>query len=144
MLQALQQFLVQATESFIGLAKVATQPQVNAGTDDTSFVTPKKLRFGFNFAFGTTSMYMTFPSWLGGWIFQGGFYDVAASATATFTLGLAFPTTALFSICHSMTLGMSASYPSGSGSVPVGLNQLSIQNLYSGSSLRFGYIAVGR
>lgn len=33
----------QATETKIGVAKVATQAQVTAGTDDTTFITPKKL-----------------------------------------------------------------------------------------------------
>lgn len=32
-----------ATESVAGIAKVATQDQVTAGTDDTTFITPKKL-----------------------------------------------------------------------------------------------------
>jgi len=41
--QAINKFLVQATEAIAGFAKIATQPQVNAGADDTTIVTPKKL-----------------------------------------------------------------------------------------------------
>ena len=34
----------QATESAAGIAEIATQTEVNTGTDDTRFVTPKKLK----------------------------------------------------------------------------------------------------
>ncbi|WVV48884.1 hypothetical protein THH46_10230 [Pseudomonas sp. NA13] len=45
--------------------RVATQLQVDAGTDDATVVTPKKLRFGFAFGVSGTSSYISFPSWLG-------------------------------------------------------------------------------
>lgn len=47
----------------------ATQEQVNAGTDDSTVVTPKKLRFGFQVHIGSPG-YIVFPTWLGGWIVQ--------------------------------------------------------------------------
>ncbi|MCO7519181.1 MULTISPECIES: phage tail protein [unclassified Pseudomonas] len=43
-LQAIAKFVVQATETVRGIAKIATSLQVATGTDDATFVTPKKLR----------------------------------------------------------------------------------------------------
>ena len=42
--QAIAKVVTQATESAFGWAKVATQVQVTTGTDDTTIITPKKLR----------------------------------------------------------------------------------------------------
>ena len=47
----------------------ATQEQVDTGTDDSTVVTPKKLRFGFQVHIGSLG-YIVFPTWLGGWIVQ--------------------------------------------------------------------------
>ncbi|WP_241653245.1 phage tail protein [Pseudomonas alkylphenolica] len=59
-------------------AFVASQAEVNAGTDDTKVVTPKKLRFGFASLF-TANGYVALPSWLGGLVFQWGTLSVADS-----------------------------------------------------------------
>lgn len=67
--QALAKQVVQATEKLLGLAKIAAQEQVNTGTDDSTIVTPKKLRFGFQTHIGSPG-YIAFPTWLGGWIVQ--------------------------------------------------------------------------
>ncbi|RKF36154.1 gp53-like domain-containing protein [Paraburkholderia fungorum] len=81
----------QATETVQGTAKIATQAITNAGIDDTMTVTPKKLRAGFAFSFGTIG-YFCFPSWLGGLIIQWGFYSLAANSySATIPLPIAFP-----------------------------------------------------
>ncbi|AZE21712.1 gp53-like domain-containing protein [Pseudomonas chlororaphis] len=67
--QAIAKKVVQATESIAGIAKVASQAEVNAGTSDTSVVTPKKLRLGFLVRMGASG-YIVFPSWMGGLIIQ--------------------------------------------------------------------------
>lgn len=81
-----------ATETQAGSAKVATQAQTNAGTDDATIVTPKKLRFGFSVSLGSSG-YIVFPSWLGGLILQ---WIIDATTLnggigKTITLPLAFP-----------------------------------------------------
>jgi hypothetical protein len=86
----------QATEGVQGTAKVATQAQTNAGTDDTTIVTPKKLRLGIALSLGTNG-YVVFPLWLGGLIIQWG-SGVCVKATGIFnSFPTAFPT-AVFSI----------------------------------------------
>ncbi|WP_265532312.1 phage tail protein [Pseudomonas saponiphila] len=42
--QAITKFVVQATEAVRGIARIATSAQMAAGTDDATFVTPKKHR----------------------------------------------------------------------------------------------------
>lgn len=81
----------QATEITAGGAKVATQVQVDAGVDDAAYVTPKKLRWGVSFSIGQNG-YVTFPTWLGGWILQWG--SVADGQPDAFNapLPMAFPT----------------------------------------------------
>lgn len=81
----------QATESVLGTARVATQVQANAGTDDATFVTPKKLRNGFASSF-TTNGYVALPSWLGGLIFQWGSVSGASGGTASATFSVGFNT----------------------------------------------------
>lgn len=61
----------QASESNQGTAKVATQTQMVEGTDDSTIVTPKKLRWGVQIQKATNG-YIVFPSWLGGVIIQWG------------------------------------------------------------------------
>lgn len=66
---ALAALAAQATEINQGTAKVATQAQVNAGSDDATIVTPKKLRLGFSVSMGVTGS-IVFPTWLGGIVIQ--------------------------------------------------------------------------
>lgn len=77
--------------------KIATQVQVNAGTDDATIVTPKKMRNGFSVLLEATG-YIALPSWLGGWILQwvngGSMSSIASggSSAKTLTWPLAWPT----------------------------------------------------
>jgi len=59
----------QASETVAGGAKIATQSQTNEGINDTNYVTPKKLRWGFLISF-TNNGYIVFPTWLGSFIIQ--------------------------------------------------------------------------
>ena len=90
---ALASLAAQATEIAQGTAKVATQVQVDAGTDDSTFITPKKLRMGVSFL-AAANGYLALPTWLGGFIFQWGVAARPASAgdvALTVSFPLAFP-----------------------------------------------------
>ena len=69
--QAINAVVKSATESVAGISKRATQALVDAGDNDTDFVTPKKLRWGFSALFAANG-YLFFPSWLGGFGIQWG------------------------------------------------------------------------
>lgn len=92
--QAIAAKVIQATENALGIAKVATQAIVDAGTDDATIVTPKKLRWGFSISKGPNG-YVALPSWLGGLIFQWGKANLAADTFTTLTFPIAFPTACL-------------------------------------------------
>ena len=80
-----------ASESGYGAAKIASQSQVDAGADDASYVTPKKIRWGFAVSL-TPNGYIALPTWLGGLILQWGYTSVVAFDTvATTNFPLAFP-----------------------------------------------------
>lgn len=68
---ALAALATQATEIKLGTAKIATQALTDAGTDDATIVTPKKLRWGFQIQKASNG-YIVFPTWLGGLIIQWG------------------------------------------------------------------------
>lgn len=90
--QAIAKAVVQATESMAGIAKIATQALTNAGADDTTMVTPKKLRAGFAINLGTNG-YIVLPSWMSGLIFQWGRVATpTADAEYAVTFPLAFTT----------------------------------------------------
>ncbi|MFM5399357.1 phage tail protein [Aeromonas veronii] len=77
----------QAGESVLGMMKVATQSQTNAGTADDVAVTPKKLRGGFTFS---DAGFLRLPSWMGGYVLQWGFVSVSASSgVITYPVALA-------------------------------------------------------
>jgi hypothetical protein len=85
--QAIAKKVVQATETVLGIAKIATQLQTNAGTDDATIVTPKKLRWGFAISLATNG-YVVLPSWLGGLVIQWG---KVATPTADIEYAVTFP-----------------------------------------------------
>ncbi|WP_273829635.1 MULTISPECIES: phage tail protein [Pseudomonas] len=109
---ALEGLARQATETNIGLARIATQTQVEGGSDDATFVTPKKLRRGFALSLASNG-YIAFPSWLGGLIVQWGYVQTASTVTAnTFiytpvTWPIAFPN-ALLAATTSIVTGIAS------------------------------------
>ncbi|GKQ73897.1 hypothetical protein KAM447_04050 [Aeromonas caviae] len=90
----------QASETVLGMMKVATQAQTNAGVADDVSVTPKKLRAGFAASFATAG-YLAFPTWMGGMIIQWGTVIGSLSGPATYPFPIAFPTACLC-ICGSL------------------------------------------
>ncbi|CAI8902338.1 Collar domain-containing protein [Pseudomonas sp. IT-P100] len=87
----------QATEVNQGTARVATQAQMNAGADDATIVTPKKLRFGFSISLALNG-YIIFPTWLGGLVFQWGRVAQALGSISTVSFPVAFPNSCMFLI----------------------------------------------
>jgi phage-related tail fiber protein len=123
---ALQTLAVQATEINRGTAKIATQVLTDAGADDTTIVTPKKLRWGFQILKGSNG-YLVFPTWLGGLILQWGGGATAAGGTTSIALPIVFPTAVLKAFVSA----------SGTNSVPtvgvVATNSIGI-NCFSGNT----------
>ncbi|MEZ1317014.1 phage tail protein [Pseudomonas fluorescens] len=91
---ALAALAAQATENNQGTAKVSTQAQTDAGVDDSTMITPKKLRWGIQFL-AAANGYLILPSWLGGFIFQWGSKSLTANTQGTITFPIPFVVTAL-------------------------------------------------
>lgn len=85
---ALVALAAQATEINQGTAKIATQAQTDAGLDDATIVTPKKLRWGFMISLAANG-YIVFPSYFNSLIFQWGITTAGASSIVNFPI--AFP-----------------------------------------------------
>jgi phage-related tail fiber protein len=88
--QAISKRAIQSTEAVAGIARTASQPELEEGVDDSSIVTPKKLLFGFVFSWQGDDGYVAFPTWLGGLIFQFGRMGVSATDKITL-LPVTFP-----------------------------------------------------
>jgi hypothetical protein len=67
----LDQYLTPASETVSGIVKASTQAQTDAGTDDSTFVTPKKLKNGFGVTLAAKGG-VKLPSWLGGLVINWG------------------------------------------------------------------------
>lgn len=98
--------IVQATETVLGVAKIATQIQVEDGTDDSTIVTPKKLRAGFAISL-TPNGYVVFPKWLKGLIIQwGSTTQASANGELNVSFPLAFPNACLHAFGHDPNSGL--------------------------------------
>lgn len=98
----------QATENYVGVAKISTDSQVSTGTDDTSIITPKKLRLGFSVNLASSG-HIAFPSWLGGLIINWGRSYVGDASQVNVAFSKPFPTTMLQAVVGPYNLGTSTS-----------------------------------
>jgi microcystin-dependent protein len=145
---ALSDLAQQATELNQGTAKVATQAQVDAGDDDKTFVTPKKMRWGFSISVSgdMSGSYVVFPTWLGGLILQWGMTNaIASGANYLQAFPIAYPM---------INPSVFITYPNTATDAPVGSTYIgqikgiskanvTIRNLGQASA-QFYYFAVGR
>ncbi|MGP6422543.1 tail fiber protein [Pseudomonas pharyngis] len=145
---ALSDLAQQATELNQGTAKVATQAQVDAGADDKTFVTPKKMRWGFSISVSgdMSGSYVIFPTWLGGLTLQWGMTTaIASGANYLQAFPVAYPM---------VNPSVFITYPNTAVDAPVGSTYIgqikgiskanvTIRNLGQGPA-QFYYFAVGR
>lgn len=107
-----------------GIAPIASLEQLDAGTDETSIVTPRTLRWGFSINLADNG-YIAFPRWLGGLIIQWGNAYIANNGSQ-FLFPIGFPNK-----CFVLNMG--------SGEDTSG--QAEVMNIVSGSRTRTGFIA---
>ncbi|POA35426.1 phage tail protein [Pseudomonas sp. GW456-12-1-14-TSB6] len=145
---ALSDLAQQATELNQGTATVATQAQVDAGADDKTFVTPKKMRWGFSISVSgdMSGSYVIFPTWLGGLTLQWGMTTaIASGANYLQAFPVAYPM---------VNPSVFITYPNTAVDAPVGSTYIgqikgiskanvTIRNLGQGPA-QFYYFAVGR
>ncbi|WP_273820593.1 phage tail protein [Pseudomonas asplenii] len=100
---ALLALSVQATEAVQGTLKIASDDQTNDGSDNKTAISPRKLRLGFNAAWGANG-FVVCPTWLGGLTFQWGVIAEASRVSeydyGTVALPIAFPRAPLFATCQ--------------------------------------------
>lgn len=110
-LQAIKARLINATEAVVGMLRVGTQAEVNAGVLDTVAVTPKKLRLGF-VASLTPNGYIVFPQWLGSVVFQWGLSaSIPDDSEITVPFNLQFPTEVFFVVgCNQQSAGVNGAW----------------------------------
>ncbi|GEM_PF-2683213 len=86
-----------ASELLRGVLRVGTQAEVDAGALDNVAVTPKTLRHGLLYAFGTNG-YFFLPSWLTGFGFQWASGSIPVGTNANIAFPMAFPNSCYFVI----------------------------------------------
>lgn len=140
---ALAALATQATETKQGTAEIATQAFVDAGLDDATIVSPKKLRFGFSMSLAGNG-YIALPSWLGGFILQwGATVLINSGAGVSITLPIPFPNANLSAIAS--PLGSGAFAGSVSGTVlPATKSTISIYHYAGGGGgASYRWLALG-
>lgn len=110
--QAIRSAAAKATEALRGVLRVGTQAEVDAGEADDLAVTPKKLRAGFAYSFGTNG-FIAFPTWCKGFIFQWGRITVTQAAVNATTHGnwnfpVVFPNACMTTFAFQHALGGSS------------------------------------
>ncbi|MFJ5236691.1 phage tail protein [Pseudomonas neuropathica] len=137
---ALAVLALQANEIKQGTAKVATQEQTDAGVDDNTIVTPKKLRWGFQISKNING-YIVFPSWLGGLIIQWGRVSGNGGTDIATAYPIAFPN-AMYSLNATLNYTPGAAV---NGYVDVGVSSLTAfygKHTFPGVTV-FHWVAVG-
>jgi phage-related tail fiber protein len=150
-ISALVALAAQATEINQGTAKVATQALTDAGVDDTTIVTPKKMRWGFQILKAING-YIVFPSWLGGLVIQWGNANLVGQASTAIgavgpvknvTLPIAFPTAALSVFASMKFTTMTSGSSFAPGAVIVSNSVIQVQNNYTASAGEINWLAIG-
>jgi len=137
---ALAPLAQQATEIKQGTAKLATQALTDAGADDTTIVTPKKLRWGFQIL-KEINGYIIFPSWLGGLIIQWGRVSGNGGTDIATAFPIAFPN-GMYSLNATLNYTPGAAV---NGYVDVGVSNLTSfygKHTFPGVTV-FHWVAVG-
>ena len=141
----------QATETVAGIAEIATNAEMAAGSSDTAVATPSKLRFGFGISLGNNG-YITFPTWLGGLIIQWGQEATTSDHNTTrdvsFTYPLSpFPNAVLMAVPSVIGTTVSTSILGAyAGIFNLGNSGLTIrldETTNTTQDCRVGYIAIG-
>lgn len=137
----------QASESVLGMMKVATQAQTNAGTADDVAVTPKKLRAGFAVSLAQNG-YISFPTWMGGLIIQWGRFTVNFSTAPQLVASIVTYPTTFPTTCQAMSISAfstaATSYYENSVVLDGGAQFTAYTNgRVSNSSQSYYWIAVG-
>jgi hypothetical protein len=137
---------LQATETLAGVAKIATQALANAGADDTTMMTPKKMRNGVSMLISAIG-YIALPSWLGGLIIQWGSVAAAASGVGSGAFPVTFPNGLFRAVCTYLAsgtaMGVSAITANTTNNSTFVGNAFNTTNGAGVSGANIWYIAIG-
>jgi phage-related tail fiber protein len=142
-ISALTALAQQATEPNQGTAKLASQAQTDAGVDDKTIVTPKKLRWGFSMSKERVG-YLMLPSWLGGVIIQWGTINaIAAGAQVSVTYPIAYPTAEIMTLVGNSSSAGSTSITSTLCVMYGGLTKFTVSAIGSSGQPNGPWISIG-
>lgn len=140
----------QATETVAGIAEIATNAEMAAGSSDTVVATPSKLRLGFGISLGNNG-YITFPTWLGGLIIQWGqeatTQDLVTNRSVPFTFPITFPTGVFLAVPSTLGTTNSASVNGAISGIyslsTTGVTVFLYEVFSVAQDCKAGYIAIG-